>query len=315
VSFERLEERLALGNRPAPLSCFSEHDRWLQVGEVWRAGTRRLAAAGIEDARLDAEVLLRAVLELPRASFFARLQEMLAPEHLNAYSALLDRRTQREPVAYILQKREFFGLDFRVDSRVLVPRPESETLVEVALEVAHAWRENGPTRPVLVDVGTGSGAIAITLAKHLPGARIYATDRSSEALAVAAANLRLHDASDRVFLLQGDLLTPVPEPADLIIANLPYVPSRRIDSLQAEVSRWEPREALDGGSDGLTLIYRLLEQARGKLRCPGVILLEADPEQMAAIAEFGRQTLPGARIDLHRDLAGRERVARLRWEV
>jgi release factor glutamine methyltransferase len=161
---------------------------------------------------------------------------------------------------------------------------------------------------VIADVGTGTGAIAINLAIHLPAARIYAIDYADPVLDVASYNIRAHNVADRVTLLKGDLLEPLPEPVDLIVANLPYVPTDRIPTLQPEI-HWEPRQALDGGPQGLEHIKRLLGQASGeKLKKHGIILLELDPEQVAVVNELARQLFPEAETSVEKDLAQRDRM-------
>ena len=202
-------------------------------------------------------------------------------------------------------RREFYGLDLLVDSSVLIPRPETETLVEQALSIAPMM--TGAVELVMADVGTGCGAIAISLALHLPAAQVYAIDTSHDALEVAACNTRTHNVSDRVILGQGDLLEPLPEQAHIIVANLPYIPSRRIATLQPEVQR-EPRLALDGGPDGLDCIRALLAQAPGKLKDGGAILLELDPEQVPAAEQLARKHFPGAKTNVTKDLGGLDRV-------
>jgi len=246
------------------------------------------------------------VVRLPRQDLFAR-QEMEVPAPAERQLAqLVARRLTREPLAYILGRREFYGINLLVNPNVLIPRPETETLVEHALFMALMGMENPAL--VIADVGTGTGAIAINLAIHLPNARIYATDVSDEALDVASYNIRGHNVADRVTLLKGDLLEPLPEPVDLIAANLPYIPTDRIPTLQPEVQR-EPREALDGGPDGLDHIRRLVAQAAGgKLKEPGVILLELDPEQAPAVEALAHQLFPDAQTSVEKDLARLDRV-------
>jgi release factor glutamine methyltransferase len=212
---------------------------------------------------------------------------------------------ERTPLAYILGYREFYGINVMVTPSVLIPRPETEGIVEHTLFMALMGMETREL--VIADVGTGSGAIAVNLAIHLPAARIYAVDVSEPALDVAAYNIRAHGVADRVRLGHGDLLEAVPEPVDLIVANLPYIPSARLPELAPEV-RNEPQTALDGGPDGLDLVRRLLSQAPAKLKQPGVILLELDPEQFPAAEEAVRQYLPEAETSAEQDLSRRDRI-------
>jgi len=188
---------------------------------------------------------------------------------------------------------------------VLIPRPETEGLVEHALFMALMGMES--TDMIIADVGTGSGAIAINLAIHLPAAKIFAVDVADEVLDVAAFNIRAHGVSERVTLGIGDLLDPVPEPIDLIVANLPYIPTDRISTLQPEVQQ-EPALALDGGPDGLDLIRRLLTQAESKLKDSGIILLEMDPDQIPTVQELALQHFPEGSTSVEQDLAGMDRI-------
>ena len=260
--------------------------------------------AGVEEAHLEADVLVRHVLGLERADLLARPETPLAPAQSATLEGLLARRERREPLAYVLGRREFHGLDFRVTPAVMVPRPETETLVEEAL----AWARSRPAPVTVADVGTGSGCIVVTLAVRLPDMRFLATDVSPAALAVAEENARRHGVAGRVRLLSGHLLQPLPGPVDLIVANLPYVPSERLDSLQPEVRDHEPRGALDGGPDGTELIRPMLRQARAYLRPGGALMLEIDEEQGATMAEAARSAFPAAAVRVLPDLAGRDRV-------
>ena len=264
----------------------------------------QLRAAGVEEAHLEADVLVRHVLGLDRADLLARPETPLSPAQAAALQGLLARRMRREPLAYVLESREFYGLDFRVTPAVMVPRPETETLVEEAL----AWARARSAPVTGADVGTGSGCIAVSLAVHLPDARFMATDVSPEALAVAEENVRRHGVAGRVRLLPGHLLVPLPGPVDLVVANLPYIPRGRIDSLQPEVRAHEPWEALDGGPDGTDLLRPLLHDARAYLRPGAALMLEIDDEQGATMAQAARTAFPAAAVRVLPDLAGRDRV-------
>ena len=264
----------------------------------------RLQEAGVEEAALEAEVLVRHVLSLDRAGLLARPETPLSPAQAAALEALLARRMRREPLAYVLGRWEFHGLDFRVTPDVMVPRPETETLVDEAL----AWARARPAPVTIADVGTGSGCIAVTLAVRLPDARLVATDVYPAALAVAEDNARRHGVAERVRLLDGDLLQPLPGPVDLVVANPPYVPSGRFDGLQPEVRDYEPRGALDGGPDGTDLLRPLLRQAGAYLRPGGAVMLEIDEEQGATMSEAARRAFPGAAVRVLPDLSGRDRV-------
>ena len=266
---------------------------------------QKLESAGIPDARLEAEVMVMNVLRMPRQAIFAEQEREVSEQQQVALDELLKRRYTREPLAYILGQREFYGINVVLTPAVLIPRPESEGLVEHALFMAMMGMES--TDLTIADVGTGSGAIAINLAMHLPMGRIFAVDISDSVLDVAAYNIRAHGVGDRVSLAIGDLLDAVPEPLDLIVANLPYIPTDRISTLQPEVQK-EPVLALDGGADGLDLIRRLLAQAENKLKSHGIILLEMDPDQVPVVAELALQHFPKGSTDVEQDLAGMNRI-------
>ena len=204
-----------------------------------------LAAGNIEDARLESELLLRHTLKISQVQLYLDLDHELSPNHERTFWQLIKRRLGGEPTAYITEHREFYGLDFYVDPDVLIPRPESELLVETALDLI----QNRPV-PTIAEIGTGCGAIAISLALELPQAKIYATDISALALKVALFNCQRHGVVDRICLLHGDMLNPLPEPVDLIVANLPYVSKLEMP----DSANFEPLLALDGGSDGLEKI-------------------------------------------------------------
>ncbi len=270
-------------------------------GQALAAARHRLAEAGIEEAPLEGEVLLRHVLKVSRAGLFAGLDAGMTPVQEQALSRLMERRLRGEPAAYITGVREFYGLDFAVDPSVLIPRPESELLVEKAISLA---RDNDVA--TIADIGTGSGAIAVSLAVNLPGVEIYATDISAAALVVARGNSRRHGVADRIALLQGRLLEPLPGPVDMIIANLPYVRRTELSP------KGEPVEALDGGEDGLDIIRLLCRQAGGKLRGGGSLLIEVGQGQAGDAAGLLREAFPSSEIEADRDLAGIERVLTLR---
>ena len=271
---------------------------------------KNLETSAIPDARLEAEVMVMNLLRMPRQDIFANQEMEIGPEQEQELATLVERRLTREPLAYILGYREFYGINLLVNPSVLIPRPETETLVEHALFMALMGMET--TELVIADVGTGCGAIAINLAIHLPSARIYATDVADGVLDVASYNVRAHNVSDRVTLGKGHLLDPLPEPVDLIVANLPYIPTDRIPTLQPEVQQ-EPREALDGGPDGLELIRGLLSQATGKVKEQATILLELDPEQVPAVEKMALKHFSEATTSVEQDLAHQDRVFVINW--
>lgn len=263
-------------------------------------GRQQLEQAGDETARLDAEVLLRHLLSIDRATLYARLPDPAPPDTVERYRDLIARRAAGEPVAYITGHREFMGLDFLVDRRVLIPRPETEYLVEWAL----AWlRDRGGDR-LVVDVGTGSGAIAVSLAAHAddPALRVVGSDRSLDALRVAAIN-RDRLAPGRVALVAGDLLSWCRPGIDLVLANLPYL---RPDQAHAGIA-WEPAVALYAGETGFGLYEQLLPQVAQRLRPRGAVGCEIDPSQRAIAIATARSHFPTARITVRPDLAGLDR--------
>ena len=259
-----------------------------------------------ETPALDAEVLLRHVLGVSRAALFAAPERPLAEQEWQRYRRLLRRRANGEPVAYLTGRREFMGLEFRVHRHVLIPRPATELLVERAL--AHLAVDGAGRR--VVDVGTGSGAVAISLAAARPALQVVAVDVSPAALAVARANARrvLGPRQQRVRFRAGDLLAPVDGHADVIVANLPYVPASELTTLPAPVRDFEPALALDGGPDGLDLYRTLLRQAPAKLKPGGALLMECDPRQAATLARLAQEAFTRARVDVRRDLSGKDRL-------
>lgn len=276
----------------------------MTVKEALADGRRRLIEGGIEDAHFEAEVLLREVLLMTRSQFYIDLERELSEDQVTAYRRLIERRLGAEPTAYIMGRREFYGRVFMVNQNVLVPRPETELLVEKALDIALDY-----VAPSVADVGTGCGAIAITLALEIPEATIYATDNSAPALRVARANCRKFDVTDRVFLLRGNLLDVTPLPVDIIVANLPYI--READIPRSGPVSAEPRMALDGGIDGLEHIRQLCRQAGSKLRPRGHLLLEVGQGQAGVVTILLRNLFPSARIETIQDLAGIDRVVSL----
>jgi release factor glutamine methyltransferase len=213
-----------------------------------------------------------------------------------------------EPTAYITGHKEFFGIDFRISPGTLIPRPETELLVEKAIELANAAF---PQSCLIADIGTGCGAIAIAIALHLPEVKIYASDISAAALEVARSNCRYHGVRDRITLLHGDLLEPLPEPVHLIVANLPYIRESELPTLPPEISMFEPQIALAGGRDGLKQIERLLSQAGTKLLPQGAIMLEIGYEQGQTASELAKQYIPDARVNVITDLAGLDRLIQI----
>ncbi len=268
--------------------------------------SKSLSGAGIEEHLLEAELLLGAALGMDRAALYTSFNEDVPDSSLHRVDKLVTRRLTREPLPYILGYREFYGMSLEVNPGVLIPRPETEILVDEAIRLARQMPRRPPLR--IVEVGTGSGAIAVALASHLVNVDIRATDISLQALTTAQANAEHHGLRNRIEFIRCDLLSCFSGPIDVLIANLPYVSSATIPSLEPEIRMFEPREALDGGDDGLRLIRRLLGEARPVLRGKGVILLEMDPHQMDSVEMVARSHWPSATTSRHKDLAGLDRV-------
>ena len=273
----------------------------------------QLAHEDHKSALLDAQVLLGHVLDVDRATLYTYPERALTSEQEQQFFQLIERRERGEPVAYLTGHKEFYGLDFVVDKRVLIPRPETELLVEMALSVIRN-RLNAGRIPMVADIGTGSGAIPIALVVEEPRLPyLYASDISSEALDVARLNSQRHHVEQRVRLLHGDLLAPLPEPVDILIANLPYVGTGEMNILAPDIRAYEPQVALFSGSNGLDLVCRLLKETKQSvmLKSEAVLLLEIGYQQRKALAELISELWPGAVVTVKRDYAGWERVLQI----
>ncbi len=291
-------------------------NRWIRenvmstIQDLLTSAISLLKKAGHESARLEAQMLLEDVLGVDRATLYAYPEREVAEDQAQQYRAFIARRVEGEPVAYLTGHREFYGLDFLVDQRVLIPRPETELLVDVALTVVRERLDQGKN-PVVADIATGSGIIPITLATEEPRlTSLYASDISSDALAVARQNCELHHVESRVHLLQGDLLAPLPEPVDLLTANLPYVGTDEKDLLSVDVYNYEPHLALFSGPHGLDLLQRLCEDAHqsGMLKDRTVILLEIGFRQREPLEQLLHALWPHATVLCKQDYAGWDRL-------
>ncbi len=257
--------------------------------DVLKRARELLAENHIEDPEWEAELLLRDTLGIDRVKLYTGPDHVLTPRQEAAFWEKIERRIGGEPSAYIVGQREFYGLDFTVGGSVLIPRPETEMLVDKAIELARKL----PT-PVIADVGTGSGAIAISIAANVPAAHIYAIDISGAALEVARQNARRHQVEDHVTFMQGELLEPLSQPVDIIVANLPYV--RTGDLPAVNTTGFEPRLALDGGVDGLDVIRHLCAGVRDELRPGGTLLMEIGVGQGEAVSVLLRRLFPEADV-------------------
>jgi release factor glutamine methyltransferase len=313
------------------------------VHHILTQAVESLTTHGVPNPRLDAEVLLAHVLGLTRTGLYAHLHEDLSEPDNARFQQVVNRRQQREPLQYITGMQEFWSLEFRVTPDVLIPRPETELVVETALRVlaqpqvvssqhsvvsreekspaSEVWQSaiHNPPAPSIggqstiriLDVGTGSGCIAIALAKELPEVEVWAIDISEAALAVAQGNAQRHGLTERIHFLQGDLFTPFRGQQlsfDLIVSNPPYIVHADIPLLQPEVGNWEPRRALDGGPDGLDFYHRLLCESPNHLRTGGYLVMEIGSGQSTDILHLAKlqSELTGGSCLL--DYEGRERV-------
>lgn len=294
--------------------------------------TKILSRKKISSPAPDAEVLLAFVIKKPKEYLFAHPEKKLTNLKLKTYKLYINRRTRHEPVAYITHHKEFYGLDFYVDKNVLIPRPETEILVEEAINLYRKQKIDNRKQTTFIDIGTGSGAIIVSLTKKIfdchPEAlegdnRIffYATDTSSPALKIAQQNAERNNVANKIKFFQGDLLEPVLKnkssilnlKSSIILANLPYLTTREWQNTPPEIKRYEPRQALDGGPDGLKYYRGLFKQLNDL--CPSAqhprlsVLLEIGYKQARTIKKLARKYLPEYEIEIKKDLAGFDRIA------
>jgi len=271
----------------------------LTVLEVLKLASEHLGKHGSDSGRLDAEVMLAGALGLRRLDLYLQFDRALSEEELGVFRAQVARRAHGEPVAYVVGHKEFMTLDFEVTPAVLVPNPDTELLVQLA--VARAREAGRPLR--VADVGTGSGCIAIATAHYSPDVEVWASDISSEALLVAARNVAKNSLEPRIHLACGDLMEPLPGSFDLVCANLPYLMAGV--PLPAAVLA-QPSVALYAGDGGAALVIKLLETAPARLNPGGRVLLEVDPSILPSVLGVADRNFAGRRV--HQDLAGHERV-------
>ncbi len=262
-----------------------------------------LSDARSEEASLEAELLLAHALNTDRTHLYQRLRDELTPRAESDFDALLQRRLAHEPTAYILGHKEFYGLELEVTSAAIIPRPETETLVELVVDRVRA----GDLAQV-ADVGVGCGAIAVALAVNLSEAEIIAIDISPRALALARRNAERHGLAQRIRFHQGDLLKPLDAAVDVIAANLPYVGTADFEAAPPEINEHEPRLGLDGGPDGLRLIERMLRDAPPHLKPGGALFAEISEQQGEAARTLAAAAFPQARIEVTQDLSRLDRV-------
>jgi release factor glutamine methyltransferase len=280
----------------------------LALGEALQQGATRLSQAGIESPRLDAEVLLRHLLGLERDALFLRLKDPLSLRDQERFRQLLERRAAREPLAYISGHKEFWSLDFMVTPAVLIPRPETELLVELALHHVPEYRGE-PVR--ILDIGTGSGAIAVSLALHLPESEVWGVDISAAALRIAELNAQRQGIERRMRFFQGDLFDALKQTGaifDLIVANPPYIRSAELAVLAPEIREWEPPAALDGGTEGIDFYPRIIGAAPGHLAERGRVLLEIGSDQADSVVDLFAGAGGYLPASVYPDCAGHDRV-------
>lgn len=288
----------------APSSAPKANEPWT-IGRVIAWVAEDFTTRGFDSPRLEAELLLSHVLKCNRIQLIVDRDRPLMPEELAAYRAMVSRRRSREPVAYLRGEREFYGHCFRVDARVLIPRPDTETLVEVAL----ARTQDRSMFGRLADLCTGSGCVAISFARERPTWRVVASDISPDAIAVASENAVRVGVAWNLSFAVGDLFEPVGSlgPFDLVTANPPYIPTKELEQLAADIRDHEPRLALDGGADGLDVVRRLVTEAPRYLVTGGVLAMEIAADQGGAVRELMQDAGWGA-VEVAQDLGRRDRV-------
>ena len=271
------------------------------------------ASRGIEHPRVDAEILLAWSLGLRRIDLYVQYDKPMTQQELVRFREIVKRRARREPVAYITGEQEFWSLGLKVSPAVLIPRPETECLVETALTVLS--QDEAPGARKILELGTGSGAVILALASERPGDILFATDQSGEALAVARDNARMLGVDQRISFLWGDWFVPVDRAGDsfdLIISNPPYIRRSDISNLQPEIHRFEPNAALDGGPDGIECLRHIIDTAPNYLRPGGYVVLEIGHNQKALLAKVIDQTGCYGGVEFVKDYSGYDRVARMR---
>lgn len=283
----------------------------MNVAQALRRTNRLLSLHHIEDSQIEARVLLGHVLNLSPPQQYAQSKQQLTKENVQLLEQCILRRLNNEPTAYITGNKEFYGIDFYVDSRVLIPRPETEILVDEAIRLVTDCCNYFSTlrRPMrIADIGTGSGVLAICLAIHLPDVILYATDISNDALEVACINSSRHKVSNRITFFKGNLMEPLPDIVDLAVANLPYVSTREMAQLSPHIIDYEPNAALSAGQTGLDYIEKIITQAQGRIASNGYLLLEIGHDHSNAIASLIHHHLPQSDFQFLKDLNGIARV-------
>jgi len=285
---------------PAPAAA----EPWT-VQRILTWTTQHFTEKGCDTPRLDAEVLLAYVLNCPRIQLYVQYERSLTEQERGRLRGLVKRRAEHEPVAYLVGKREFFGLDFRVTKDVLIPRPDTETLVLALLD----HLKDSPAAEV-IELGVGSGAISVASAIHQANLVMHAVDISPQALEIAKENAGRHGVDSRITFYEGDLFAPLPDGLqfDAVVSNPPYVQTAELDQLDADVKDHEPRLALDGGADGLDFARQIITDSLPFLKPNGLLLLELGPDNIQSAASFLKSQAGYQQIHILKDAAGRERV-------
>jgi release factor glutamine methyltransferase len=269
--------------------------------------TDYLRKHNIEWPHLEAEVLLAYTLKLKRIELYTNHERILAQSELDLFKSYLQRRIEKEPIAYITNNQPFMSLDFYVDPSVMIPRPETELLVELIVDQLKPEAANG-NNYLLADIGTGSGCIAVSLAKYLPNIKVTGIDASAEAIVIAHKNAVRHNVEERCEFKVGNLFEPLQEKVDIIISNPPYIKRKQIGQLAKDVRIWEPRKALDGGPEGLDQISKLLESAPDHLTADGQIFIEIGYDQGEAVRQLAGKTGHYEDISIKKDLNKKDRI-------
>lgn len=275
----------------------------------------------IPEAKIDAEYLLSHILKCKRQELYLNSERQLTNQVINTFKGFIQKRSKREPLQYIISEEEFRGLTFKVTRDVLIPRPETEFLVEEAVKIIERQRAKGKgQKAIIIDLCTGSGCIAVSIAKEIPDSKIYATDISEKALAVAKENAKRHGVEDRITFLQGSFLEPLKDKRlegriDIILSNPPYVSKKDMGKLQPEVKEYEPSLALYGGEDGLDSYRRIIPQALTYLKKGGYLLLEIAYGQAEGVKDLFAQHPAYGKIEIVKDLSEIERVVKARHEL
>lgn len=278
--------------------------------EIWTAKkllnwtTDYFKNKNIEWPHLEAEILLAHALGLKRIDLYIQHERILNKEELAKFKEYIKRREKKEPIAYITNNQPFMSLDFYVDRSVLIPRPETELLVGIVIDLI----KNDSRLITIADIGTGSGCIAVSLAKYLPQVKTIGIDASQLAILIAQKNAVKHGVENRCEFKAGNLFAPLKEKVDIILSNPPYIQSDQIEKLQEEVAIWEPREALDGGKDGLDYIRKIIEQAPSHLSSGGELYLEIGFDQKEKVKELAKETGKYQEIRVIKDLNGKDRI-------